>query len=192
MTLDTRIFILDPINHKQVYAQCGRLIGQHEGIKFTDDPVFDYRNGEKIPSPDGLRSIWNKPGQGLPALLDMTYREGGPIKADPNACDRYCDDDEPCDQESHKPAHWIEVSFDTAYGYRDDEGRGCGDLHASLVSQLGQWLDERHVRWMWQNEFTGEIHSGYERLVELCSAGFEATAWFETTVKPAILGRAAS
>jgi hypothetical protein len=184
MTLDTSIYILDEINYKQVYAQCGRLIGQHEGIKFTDEPAQNWRNGERTDDPDGLRWIYNHPGQGLPALLDMKYRQGGPIKSDPEACDRYCDDD--CDRTDHEPAHWIEVSFDSPYGYRDEQGRGCGDWHACLVTQLGQWLDERGVRWAWQNEFTGEIHTGYERLIDLCAGGFEATAWYENTVKPAI------
>ena len=66
---------------------------------------------------------------------------------------------------------------------------GCGDLHAALVGQLGQWLDARGIRWEWMNEYTGEVHGGpdrYEQLIGLASAGFESAAWFETTVMPAI------
>lgn len=188
MTLDTSVFILDEIRVKDVFAQCGRLLGQHEGIRFTDKPFPRWAGGKEFPDPNGLRTLYNHPGQGLPALLDLTYREGGPVKADPQACDKYCDDD--CDYTQHDPPHWIEVSFDTPYGYRDAQGRGCGDWHACLVSDLGGWLDSKGVRWMWQNEFTGEIHSGYERLVDLCTGGFEASAWFQHTVKPAIEGTA--
>ena len=63
---------------------------------------------------------------------------------------------------------------------------GCGDLHARLVAELGIWLDQRGKRWKWENEFTGEIHEGYEQLIQLASGGFEATAWFRTMVVPAI------
>jgi hypothetical protein len=91
-----------------------------------------------------------------------------------------------CTGGGHDPAHWLAVSFDTAYGYSDERGYGCGDLHAEYVAKLGQWLDGKGIRWAWENEFTGEIHTGYERLIELSSGGFEASAWFRTTVLPAI------
>lgn len=55
-------------------------------------------------------------------------------------------------------------------------------------------LDARNVRWEWRNEFTGDVHGGedrYERLIDLCSGGFEATAWFRTTVMPVIAAMAA-
>jgi hypothetical protein len=194
MTLDTRIYVLDQIRHKDVFAKCGQLIGATESTEFVDGPM-------KL---SDEWWVWNRPGQGLCALLDVRYRPGVALRTVEQATehdDLYCnlpggeffDADEPvCDGADHKPAAWLEVSFDTAYGYRDEQGRGCGDLHASLVSQLGQWLDERVVRWLWQNEFTGEIHSGYGRLIDLCSGGFEAAAWFQTTVAPAIARHAES
>lgn len=186
MTLDTRIYVLDDIDYRLVFAECGRLIGQHEGIRFKDEPCEVFTNGAWRPEPHGLRRIGNELGQGLPAILEVTYRRGGAAKATSEQCDRYCDT--PCDvpKDSHDPAHWLEVSFDTAYGYRDTQGRGCGDLHASLVAQLGQWLEKRNVRWAWRNEFTGDLHHGYDGLAELCSNGAAATTWFRETVRPAI------
>lgn len=183
MTLNTSIFVLDEIGHKDVFVRCNQLIGATEATRFSDEPERIFRDGW-IDDPSASRNISNAMGQGLCALLDVHYRAGGPIKADPDACGRDCDD--PCDAESHDPVHWLEVTFDTAYGYRDEQGRGCGDLHASLVAELGKWLDERGVRWLWENEFTGEVHSGYERLIDLCSDGFEAASWFRTTALPAI------
>src|SRR5690606_25459508 len=132
-------------------------------------------------------SIGNLPGQGLCALLDISYRPGAPLRTPEQAAEH--DEDIcnlPCDGDRHPPACWLEISINTAYGYKGDNGEGCGDLHARLVAELGQWLDERGIRWSWKNEFTGDIHSGYERLIDLCSAGFEATAWFRTSVLPAI------
>lgn len=48
----------------------------------------------------------------------------------------------------------------------------------------------RGVRWEWQNEFTGEIHTGYSRLVDLSSGGFEASSWFRSSVLPVIAAEA--
>lgn len=184
VTLNTKIYILDEIGHKDVFGRCNQLINAPEATRFSDCAQQVFVDGAWVDEPTGARNIGNDIGQGLCALLDVYYRTGGPLKSDADSCDRWCDD--PCDAESHDPAHWIKVTFDTAYGYRDEQGRGCGDLHAVLVAELGRWLDERGVRWLWENEFTGEIHSGYERLIELCSGGFEASAWFQSTVMPAI------
>jgi hypothetical protein len=63
---------------------------------------------------------------------------------------------------------------------------GCGDLHARFVAAMAEWRNERGLRWKWKNEYTCEIHDDLESLIGLCSAGFEATAWFTTTVLPAI------
>ena len=95
----------------------------------------------------------------------------------------------------HPRACWADIDFDTAYGYRDAAGRGCGDLHALLVAEVGNWLDERGVRWEWRNEFTSEVHGGgdrYIRLVDIARGGFEASAWMRTTVLPAIAAHIAS
>lgn len=186
MTLDTRVYVLGKIRYKDVFAKCGQLIGATEATKFRDEQVKTWRAGVGTPEPGNAWCIGNNVDQGLCALLDIHYRLDAPLRAADNGCEWYCDPG--CDDEHSNPACWLEVSFDTAYGYRDEHGRGCGDLHASLVSQLGQWLDEHQVRWLWQNEFTGDIHSGYERLTDLCTGGFEAAAWFRMTVLPAITG----
>lgn len=166
MTLNTRIYVLDPVDYREVFLKCNQLIGSHEGIKWTDK--------------DG--SVWNHLGQGLCALLDVDYTgipEGGHEK--------YCEPDDP--DESHRTcfARHLEVSFDTSYSYRDELG-GCGDLHARLVAALGHWLGERGVRWLWQNEFTGEIHEGYDQLGELGDGGAAAAEWMAGAVLPAITG----
>ena len=139
MTLDTRVYLRDPVDYREVFMKCNQLIGAHEGIRFTDDND----------------SIANDPGQGLCAWLIVYHRDQ------------------------------VEVSLDTAYGY-DADGEGCGDLHARLVAQLGHWLDGKGIRWSWQNEFTGEIHEGYEGLADLGSGGAEASTWFREIVAPAL------
>jgi hypothetical protein len=185
MTLDTTVYILDEVRHKDVFVKCNQLIGATEATKFSDRQLKTWRKGVGEPEPGNAWTIGNELSQGLCALLSVYYRPGEPLRATDNGHEWYCDPG--CDDDEHSnPACWLEVSFDTAYSYRDEQGRGCGDLHASIVAQLGQWLDERGVRWLWENEFTGEIHSGYERLVDLCTGGFEASSWFRTSVMPAI------
>jgi hypothetical protein len=169
MTLDTRIYIHGPADYREVFVKCNQLIGADEGVRFEDKPG----------------NIWNKPGQGLCALLDVYYGQGGTALRKPGDHARYCDGEaDECFSPCGVPC-WLEVSFDTAYGYRGPEG-GCGDLHARLVAELGRWLDGKGVRWSWQNEFTGEIHQGYEGLDGLASGGAEASSWFREIVAPAL------
>jgi hypothetical protein len=186
MTLDTRVYVHDRIDYREVFVKCNQLIGAHEGIEFTDEPIPDYENGERVPGPEGGNwFIWNKPGQGLCALLDVTYRKNAPLRT-PGDHSRYCEPDvDECDGTCAPPC-WLEISLDTAYSYRGDQGEGCGDLHAHLVAELGKWLESKGIRWSWKNEFTGEVHEGYDHLIDLCSGGFEASAWFATSVAPVI------
>ncbi|TQF04784.1 hypothetical protein E6W39_24350 [Kitasatospora acidiphila] len=194
MTLDTRIFVLDQIDPQEVFQHCRELLGCTDSHRWTD---------ETWSANSGHWTLSNTPGQGLPAWLMLFYRPGTPLRTSEQAaehdegicnlpdCSWYDEEAGACDGSDHLPACWLTVSFDTAYGYSDERGYGCGDLHAELVARLGQWLDARGIRWSWQNEFTGEIHASYERLLDLASGGFEASAWFRTTVLPAIEARTA-
>lgn len=166
MTLDTRIYVHGPIDYREVFVKCGQLIGAHEGIKFTDEPVPEWKDGKrKRGAEDGEWFIWNAPDQGLCALLTVSYRKDGALRA-PGSHSRYCEPEaDECDGGCALPC-WLEVSFNTAYGYSGPEG-GCGALHARLVGEFGRWLDSKKVRWSWLNEFTGEVHDGYGRLPEL-------------------------
>ncbi|TMS00144.1 hypothetical protein [Nonomuraea basaltis] len=185
MTLTTDVYVLDEIAHKDVFLKCNQLVGATEATRFRDEQLTSWRKGARTPDPGKPWNIGNQVDQGLCALLDIYYRPGGPLRAEDNGCEWYCDSG--CDNGEHEnPACWLEVSFDTAYGYRDEQGRRCGDLHASLVADLGRWLDERGVRWLWYADTLAEVYSGYEPLTRLCTAGAEAADWFRTSVLPAI------
>jgi hypothetical protein len=173
MTLDTRIYVLDRIDHRELFARCGQLIGADEGIKFTDDQDCAYGDADPLAQP---WTIANNPGQNLCARLMVHYRPGAPLRTEAQASAHDMDCEGAC---------YAEVSFDTAYGYRGPDG-GCGDLHVRLVTQLGQWLDGRGIRWQWRNEFTGEVFWGYEGLDQLGSGGAQAERWFTGAVAPAI------
>ncbi|MET7776294.1 hypothetical protein ABZU94_10545 [Streptomyces mirabilis] len=199
MTLDTRIYVLDKADPQETFRFCRDLLGATDRHVSYDRQDVSYVNGQRLIEPGSPWTLGNELDQGLPALLDISYRPDAPLRTpeqaaehDEDICnlpgrDWYDAEAGPCDgTHAFNRACWLTVSFDTAYGYSDTRGYGCGDLHAEYVAKLGQWLDERGVRWEWMNEFTGEIHSGYTRLIDLASGGFQASAWFRTSVLPII------
>lgn len=181
MTLSTHVYLLSEANVHEVFHHCRKLLGCQTHHAFTD--------GEWYPKDSGRWWLSNKPGLGLPALLRVMYRPDGEPYCTPEQAavhTEYCEPE--CDEAEHDTPCWFYVDFDTAYGYRDAQG-GCGDLHARLVAQLGQWLDAKGIRWSWKNEYTGDIHGGadkYERLVDLCTGGSRAWEWMVGTVLPAV------
>lgn len=194
MTLSTNIYVLDEVSPHELFRHCQTLLSKYDefGRTWRQMACSDKPRDSYFGRP-GDWNISNDIGQGLPAILDITYRQNEPLITPEMAAahTKWCEDD--CTDERHDEPCWLDIDFDTAYGYKS-KGMGCGDLHAALVSDVGQWLDKRKVRWSWRNEFTGEIHGGedrYERLVDLLSGGFEATAWFQTTALPAILAHVA-
>lgn len=201
MTLSTDVYVLDEISAHEVFHFCQGLLAKYDDEKrpseqqqWTDQQDPTWRAGEPIIEPGNAWSLDNKPMQSLPAWLMLAYRPEESLRTAEQAAehDEYCEED--CDGEGHARACWLTVDFDTAYGYMSPDGMGCGDLHAALVAELGQWLDTKGIRWEWRNEYTSDVHSGedrYERLIDLCRAGFESRAWFETTVLPAIRARIA-
>lgn len=189
MTLSTNVYVLDECEPTEVFRFCQELLEKYDEQrrgpgrqKWSAEQDKTWRDGRSFVEPENAWSISNQIGQGLPAILDISYRPGAPLRTPQQAAE--CDDCEPdCDKDHYYRACWLDIDFDTAYGYSGPDGMGCGDLHARLVAQLGQWLDAKGVRWEWRNEFTGDVHGGddrYERLIELCSGGFEATSWFRT------------
>ncbi|MFF0597878.1 hypothetical protein [Streptomyces antibioticus] len=199
MTLNTRVYVLDKVDPHETFRFCRELLGATDRHVWFDRQDSTYADGEWAVRPGSPWTVANRLGQGLPAILAISYRPDAPLRTpeqaaehDEDICnlperDWYDAEAGPCDGvHPFSRACWLTVSFDTGYGYRDERGYGCGDLHAELVAKLGQWLDGRGVRWEWMNEFTGEIHTGYSRLIDLASGGFEASAWFRTTVLPAI------
>ncbi len=189
MTLSTNLYVLDEVDLGQLFRFCQERLTEYDDRTPKQQPEQQETADGESWQGGGVRSLRNVLGQGLPAILDITYRPGGPLwtAEDAATCTSDCDPSE--DYHYHPRACWFDVDLDTAYGYRDVRGWGCGDLHAMLVAEVGKWLDERGVRWEWRNEFTGEVHGGdqrYERLIERVSGGFEAGAWFRTSVLSAI------
>jgi hypothetical protein len=205
VTLNTSIVIGKPYNVHEVYAYCRALLNTPEHVKAEYGP----EPGEERSYRSGQKWVLNPGGIGLDAWLWIYYGADGPMV---HQHDKWCDievgpakwDDEGnhtvtqemvddhAEQIANDPTEngWgaIEVTFDTAYGYRSDSGEGCSQLHARLVAQLGKWLDQLALPWKWQNEYTGEWFDGYNGLSEFVGAheSTGAASWFNDVVMPAI------
>lgn len=91
----------------------------------------------------GGPEYWALAGQGLPALVWVEERLGGAI----------------------------EVNFDTAYGYKAENGAGCSDLHAFLIYDLVKMYGD-FATMFWYDEFNGiwhDVGTKQEFFVELAS-----------------------
>lgn len=204
MTLDTRIYILDKVDPTETFTFCRGLVGATDRHEWGATQDKTWKRGRSFVESANPWTMQNIPGQGLPAWLMMYYRPNAPLRTPEQAAEHdsdcnvpgndHYDAGEPLCSGDHawSRACWLTISLDTAYGYSDERGYGCGDLHAEYVARLGQWLDAQGVRWEWMNEFTGEIHSGYDQLADLGRGGADASAWFRSTVAPAIAADIAS
>jgi hypothetical protein len=98
------------------------------------------------------------PGQGLDALMDLTYKPDLSLTPE-GGHDEFCQPG--CDSQwCWEPAYYLLADFDTAYGATDPCGCHSGGIHIRLVSQLGRWLDEQGATWMWCDESGDLWHHG--------------------------------
>lgn len=101
-------------------------------------------------------------GQGLAALLDVSYGSDAPLSwphGDGEECD--CTDYGNTADPLHE--HMVSVDFDTGYGWRAPNGAGCADLHAYLLTEVATWLASEGVEdWSWHHEERGTWHGPHE------------------------------
>jgi hypothetical protein len=144
MTLTTKIAIVEPTPVREVFDACRRLLSG-EGVPFTHD-LSTWK--------DGVTVYRNQAGAGLHALLWVEYGADAPLVPSPESAD------DPDERSYYPPVdQWsVVVYFDTTYGYRGDHGGSCDDLHAWLIRELGHWLSERGLTWLWNEEYNGEWH----------------------------------
>lgn len=196
MTLDTRIYVNSKVDVKELFHYGQWLLHAMDDAedrarrvpgrqRWRDKAMTICTVDGWVDDPSGVRMIYNEMGQGLPAALDITYRVGGPVKVSADECDRYCST--PCDMGSpHKPAHWCEISLDTAYSYSNPSIGGCTELHVELMRGFDDWLSGRDVTFSWKNEYTGDVHPWPEGLEQFGKNGASASAWYLDTARPAI------
>jgi hypothetical protein len=181
MTLNTAIY-LDGAHGREVarevYDFFNNLLGPRPGGEPTQ------MSKEAMPwSGPGVLNFGNELGQGLPAILDVEFREDAPVASTEQAAEHTedCEWDvkqgSSCDW-NHPVVCGILISLDTAYGYTDSYG-GCSVLHARyIVDFYTNFVLPRGLSLRWKNEYSGEINEGIDGIEEFLDGGDEAAEWF--------------
>lgn len=105
-------------------------------------------------SPDEVHAN-SRVGIGLKAWCFLSHKKLGSI-IEAEYEDVY--EDEPhsgCPPMMITPEHYIRLDFDTAYGYRGEEG-GVEGLHNVILLKLAAYVEAQGGTYTWQNEFTGD------------------------------------
>lgn len=116
-------------------------------------------------------------GQGLSALVEVTYAVDGPLVwCEP---DEWTSPDEDLTSPTFAP-HLVSANFDTSYGFKLPNGAGCADLHAFLLRAIGEHLTNVGAEdWTWHHEERGTWHEPHEWAVrgdaDLAAANFGVT-----------------
>lgn len=156
MTLHTRVMVTSPgVDAQAAFDKMRELIGATDEHKWFETPDPTSENKYLRTAAPGLHM---EIGQGLPALMWVDAHDG---VAEGHG--EYCDSD--CSGSCHDPAGWLEINYDTAYGYTAANGGSCSDLHAWITREITAWLDAQGATWVWYDE------SGEGWLPDLTSYG---------------------
>lgn len=134
------------LDSRAVFIKMRQIIGageQYAAFDQAPDPTSDM-SWER----DRAYSHNMQIGQGLPALMWVDHNRGELVSTGGHG--EYCEPD--CDGEYDDPAGYIEINYDTAYGYRADNNASCSDLHAWITQEIGAWLDQQGASWQWYDE----------------------------------------
>ncbi|WP_405490381.1 hypothetical protein [Nocardia sp. NBC_00511] len=175
MTLHTRVAIHGEIDGQEAFqlALEAICVAAGEADRIPTAVLRDPCQNE-----NGSTSLGTCIGQGLPGIVDCDFRSGAAL----HPTDERLEDSDGV----WTPACWVELGWDTAYGYTGPNGASCSDLHARAIVIVHRALAARGIGMSWFNEYTCEWHSGIDDLAGLSAAGLEADLWFRNTVMPAI------
>jgi len=154
MTLHTRVKVMSPgIDPRETFVKMRQIIGAGEQYSAWESPQMDSENEYRHTMSPGFHMDL---GQGLPALLWVDHWRGElePAHEHDKFCYEWDESGSPtdkleCDPE---PRGYIEINYDTAYGYRADNNASCSDLHAWITQEIGAWLDRHGATWEWYDE----------------------------------------
>lgn len=133
MTLLTEIRIHQPVDLEILLTAVSRITGIPENEFHGINPGTPLKE-EAEAEPGEYATTF---GRGWPARTRIT-RSGRIFDDGPDAA--------------------ISVTFDTAYGYHDTQGRDCRQLHAHYVHSLTDWCAVNNLSCSWRDEFTGQWH----------------------------------
>lgn len=158
MSLETKIFLMEKTDIKELFDFCNGLLGA-ENPKFK--ATRSAAEGEF-----GYLTYRNDIDQGLKAALMVQTHEARDVNPEDYFDDLYEEDYEDCDDPEPtllEPACAMLVTFDTTFGYRDEFG-GANNLHGRYIIALHDWLASKNIRIKWREEYTREIHDGLDNI----------------------------
>jgi hypothetical protein len=203
MTMATRAHIAKPVDAEELFLHLLGILEQDPSFVPSWDQPEDARDpwkvepgplrrgratyqhrrkGEPVYQRATGRHLWDQPensflttvGQGLASILEVRYAADGPLVWPGSD---YGDEEDSGNTVEPMQSHLVSVDLDTAYGYRTPNGAGCADLHAYLLHETGQWLNECGVtEWVWLHEERGTWHGPDE--IHLRGNAALAAAWF--------------
>lgn len=151
MTLNTVIYLDGPIGGRLAFDLALASICEAAG-RAGDEKTAVIRDSEAKWLPLNAAGFHTVLGQGLPAITDCTYCPDGPLR--PEDVVTVEDEDEYIERRCT-----LQLSWDTGYGYRDDQGQDCEMLHHAALRLLESRLPHG-VALRWVDECTFEEHKG--------------------------------
>lgn len=146
MTLHTRVMVTSPgVDPAAVFVKMRQIIGAGEQYDAWTSPEPDSDDEYRRTMTPGYHMTL---GQGLPALMWVEHNNGALVSD--GGHQEWCESD--CSGDYDDPAGYIEINYDTAYGYAAKNGAGCGDLHAYITREIGTWLTMQGASWVWYDE----------------------------------------
>lgn len=126
MTMTTHVRFLEPVDPEQLFGFCRKMIGipDEQPFKVVDD--FTYGN---------VKSISSEPG-GFDAALWVDICTTGAPELKPEEAELYDEG-----RTDYDIDFFVEVSFDTTYGFRPC----CGCLHVDYIRQVQERFPEKSV-----------------------------------------------
>lgn len=183
MTLSTYVGFIGDVDPAELHA----WVNEH--LLEAPHAIVDVRD-------DG---IWNAPGQGFAAWAMTHHNNGEPVvwwtpeTEMPDYWEKYGGRSAWEADQVRERAYYAKypqdvtayVDFDTAYGYRGDNGETCDMLHALFIMRLmDEFAEPRGLKVVWQNEYTGEWFPAPEGLQKFLGNGDKAQEWFTSVVQP--------
>jgi hypothetical protein len=162
----TAIHLHAPADIDGLYDEAVNAILKYDNVNWTDVHKMDIpvreQPGVKMVIPVGAN-----------IKLMICYRpDGKPLSDEGDFLLRQAACNNPdCKPSQHFPAHHTLLAFATDIGHQTDGIQNCGELHASIIYRLGEWLDNHGIRWSWASVLNDDTHSGYDNLNKM-------SAWF--------------
>ncbi len=155
----TAIHLHGQVNPEELYDNAVNAILTYDTVTWSDIHKIDMPVIEQ----PGVQML--VPVGGHIKMMVSYRKDGKPLSDEGDFLLRRAACDNPdCEPGHHYPAHEMIVAFATDVTYSAAGAANCGQIHAALIYQIGNWLEDQGVSWTWASLLNPETHSGYDNL----------------------------